>query len=253
MRHYHGHLSGVYAVKLHPTLDILVTAGRDAVARVWDMRSKTQIHCLSGHERTVTSVLTAAVHPQIITASHDATVKLWDLAAGKCFTTLTHHSKSVRGLADAAGRERSFVSASADGTIRKWQGKNGKFLKAMRRTEETKTTAAARSALIWNTVAVQEDGVMVTGSDDGALDFWDYDTGYCFQQSQAKVQPGSLAQSESGILCSAFDKTGTRLVTGHADKSIQIWRQDEEASAISHPIDTEGWEKTCRARALEQY
>jgi hypothetical protein len=34
VRHYHGHLSGVYSVALHPTLDILITGGRDSVARV---------------------------------------------------------------------------------------------------------------------------------------------------------------------------------------------------------------------------
>ena len=34
IRQYHGHLSGVYACALHPTLDVLVTGGRDATARV---------------------------------------------------------------------------------------------------------------------------------------------------------------------------------------------------------------------------
>jgi pleiotropic regulator 1 len=34
VRHYHGHLSGVYSIALHPTLDVLVTGGRDSVARV---------------------------------------------------------------------------------------------------------------------------------------------------------------------------------------------------------------------------
>lgn len=34
IRHYHGHLSGVYSLSLHPTLDVLVTSGRDATARV---------------------------------------------------------------------------------------------------------------------------------------------------------------------------------------------------------------------------
>jgi hypothetical protein len=33
-RHYHGHLSAVCALSLHPTLDVLVTCGRDSVARV---------------------------------------------------------------------------------------------------------------------------------------------------------------------------------------------------------------------------
>jgi pleiotropic regulator 1 len=40
IRHYHGHLSGVYSLALHPTLDVLITGGRDSVARVWDMRTK---------------------------------------------------------------------------------------------------------------------------------------------------------------------------------------------------------------------
>jgi pleiotropic regulator 1 len=34
IRHYHGHLSGVFCLDLHPTLDILVTGGRDSCARV---------------------------------------------------------------------------------------------------------------------------------------------------------------------------------------------------------------------------
>ncbi|KAM6491678.1 hypothetical protein JOM56_012840, partial [Amanita muscaria] len=28
-RHYHGHLSGVHSLSLHPTPDILATAGRE--------------------------------------------------------------------------------------------------------------------------------------------------------------------------------------------------------------------------------
>lgn len=34
IRQYHGHLSGVYSLSLHPTIDVLVTSGRDATARV---------------------------------------------------------------------------------------------------------------------------------------------------------------------------------------------------------------------------
>jgi len=34
IRHYHGHLSAVYSLDIHPTIDVLVTCGRDATARV---------------------------------------------------------------------------------------------------------------------------------------------------------------------------------------------------------------------------
>eukprot|EP00983_Pelagomonas_calceolata_P037568 1136399-Pelagomonas_calceolata.AAC.1 len=43
IRHYHGHLSGVYSLALHPKLDVLMTGGRDSVCRVWDMRTKVQV------------------------------------------------------------------------------------------------------------------------------------------------------------------------------------------------------------------
>jgi WD40 repeat protein len=80
IRHYHGHLSGVYALSLHPTLDILVTAGRDASARVWDMRTKAQIHVLSGHTATVADVKCQESDPQVITGSMDSTVRYASLA-----------------------------------------------------------------------------------------------------------------------------------------------------------------------------
>lgn len=107
---------------LHPTIDVLVTCGRDSTARVWDMRTKANIHTLTGHTNTVASVVCQAAEPQvfnntimktfpsifsrtfllimqIITSSHDSTIRLWDLAAGKSMATLTNHKKSVRAVA----------------------------------------------------------------------------------------------------------------------------------------------------------
>lgn len=64
IRQYHGHLSGVYCLSLHPTLDVLMTGGRDSVCRVWDIRTKVQVHCLSGHDETVASIITQGTTPQ---------------------------------------------------------------------------------------------------------------------------------------------------------------------------------------------
>jgi pleiotropic regulator 1 len=75
IRQYHGHLSGIYSLSLHPTLDVLVTAGRDASARVWDMRTKAQVHVLSGHRGTVASVQCQDSDPQVVTGSMDSTIR----------------------------------------------------------------------------------------------------------------------------------------------------------------------------------
>ena len=238
VRHYHGHLSGVFDLKLHPTLDLLVTGGRDAVARVWDMRTRHQVHCLTGHDNTVGTILTKAVDPQIITGSYDSTIKLWDLVAGKCMTTLTHHKKSVRALAQPSF-ENTFISGAAD-TLKKWQGKEGRFIKNF----------SGHKAVI-NALAVNDDGVVVSGADNGSMNFWDYKTGYCFQKTETVAQPGSL-DAENGIYAAAFDMTGTRLVTGEADKSVKIWKQSDDASEMSHPIDMSGWRKKCLTEARQR-
>jgi pleiotropic regulator 1 len=119
----------IFCLALHPNLDLLVTGGRDAVARVWDMRTKKQVHCLTGHDHTVAAIQTQSTHPAVITGSHDSTIKMWDLVAGKCMTTLTHHQKSIRAIAKPSF-ERTFVSGAAD-CLKKWQSKNGRFLKSI--------------------------------------------------------------------------------------------------------------------------
>ena len=58
-----------------------------------------------------------------------------------------------------------------------------------------------------NALAVNEDGVAVSCGDNGTIDFWDYETGYCFQKSSTIAQPGSL-DAECGIYAAGFDLSG---------------------------------------------
>ena len=48
------------------------------------------------------------------------------------------------------------------------------------------------------------------------------------------MQPGSL-ESESGVLATAFDATGTRLITCEADKTIKMWKENDAATPETHP------------------
>jgi len=232
VRHYHGHLSGVYSLCLHPTVDLLITGGRDSCARVWDVRTSKQVMILGGHTNTVGALAANSVDPQVITGSHDCTVRLWDLAAGKTMTTLTHHKKAIRDLT-VSPFDFSFVTGAAD-KIKRWQCKDGKFLH----------NYVGHDAIV-NAVAVNHDEVLVSAGDDGSLRFWDYKTGYNFQAAHSAVQPGSL-DCENAVYRAAFDKSGARLVTCEADKTIKIWKEDPDADPESHPIDMPAWTAFCR-------
>lgn len=154
-------------------------------------------------------------------------------------TTLTHHKKSVRALARPT-YENTFISGAAD-TLKKWVGTDGRFVKNF----------TGHGAVI-NALAINDDGVVLSGADDGTMNFWDYSTGYCFQTSQTVAQPGSL-DAENGIFAAEFDLTGTRLITCEADKTIKIWKEDDRASEMSHSIDMKSWRKKCIAESKRRY
>jgi pleiotropic regulator 1 len=223
VRQYHGHLSGVYSIALHPTIDILVSAGRDSVARVWDMRTKAQIHSLAGHTNTIASVQCQATEPQVITGSHDTTIKLWDIVSAKARVTLTHHKKSVRSVV-IHPKLNMFASGSFN-NLKQWRFPDGIFIQNL----------SGHNAIV-NCMAVNSDGVLVSGGDNGSMFFWDWRTGYNFQRTQAAPQPGSI-ESECGIFALAFDQSSSRLITGEADKTIKIYKEDENASEETHPIN----------------
>ena len=74
---------------------------------------------------------------------------------------------------------------------------------------------------ILNALAINSDGVMVSGADNGTMQWFDWRTGYNFQRYQAPVQPGSL-DSESGIFALAFDKSESRLISCEGDKVNRV-------------------------------
>ena len=214
VRQFHGHLSGVYTVAVHPALDVIVTGGRDATARVWDMRTRQCLHVLTGHKQTVSCVLANECKPHIVSSSMDSTIRLWDMATGKTMSVLTHHKRSVRALT-AHPTEYTFASAAPD-HLKRWKLPEGTFLHNF----------DGHDAVI-NTLAVNADGVLVSGGDDGSLCFWDYGSGHLFQRLRSVPQPGSL-DCEAAIYAAAFDQTGLRLITAEGDKTIKVWCEDIE-------------------------
>ena len=170
-------------------------------------------------------------------------------------TTLTHHKKSVRALA-IHPTEYSFASGSAGGNnIKKWKCPEGTFVFNFSGHNAIINTLSVNSEgvffsggmfgyivyfisnpflllpLSWifslSRFVILDDywiadaaSLLITG-DNGTLTFWDYATGTPFQNLEDVPQPGSL-EAEAGVFCSTFDQTGTRLITGGADKTIKV-------------------------------
>lgn len=136
--------------------------------------------------------------------------------------------------------------------MKKWQNPDGRFLHNL----------TGHNCIV-NSLAVNADGVMASGGDAGQIHMWDWKAGHCFQTLETIAQPGSL-ESERGIfsrckapehkscllygsprtsqLCltadSVFDQSGARLITGEADKTIKMWKEDPDATEATHPAES---------------
>mmetsp|Transcript_11058 Transcript_11058/g.25314 ORF Transcript_11058/g.25314 Transcript_11058/m.25314 type:complete len:497 (-) Transcript_11058:115-1605(-) len=227
VRNYHGHLNGVYSLALHPTLNILATGGRDATVRIWDMRTKMSIHTFAGHTNAVASLAAQAAEPQFISGSMDRMVRLWDLAAGKCSVTLTNHKDSIRSLS-VHPSEYCFASCAADNN-KVWKCPRGQFERNIQGHGAIVHGSAIREA-------PNGSSMLVAGTDNGFLHFWDWRSGYKFQSIETIPQPGSMS-SENAIFSVAFDMSGSRLITGECDKTVKIYREDPNATEETHPIN----------------
>lgn len=227
IRNYHGHLSGVYCVKLHPTLNILATGGRDSSIRIWDMRTKMAVHVFGGHTNAVCALESQASEPQFISGSMDRMVRMWDLAAGKCSVTLTNHKKSIRALA-VHPTEYTFASCAADNN-KVWKCPRGAFERNIQGHDAIVNGAVIREA-------DKGSSIMVAGTDNGHLHFWDWQSGHKFQSIQTEPQPGSMS-AENGIFDVALDQSGSRLITAECDKTIKIYREDPDATPDTHPLN----------------
>ena len=161
--------------------------------------------------------------PQVVSGASDQTIRTWDLATGKRVKVLTNHKKSIRSMI-FHHEEYTFCSAGGD-NLKVWKCPEARFL---RNFSGHKT--------IINSLALNEDNVLVSAGDNGSLYFWDWKSGYNFQRIMSRPQPGSIA-SEAGIFSAKFDRSGLRLITCECDKTIKIWCEDEEATPSSHPID----------------
>ncbi|EAS04901.1 Pre-mRNA-splicing factor prp46 (macronuclear) [Tetrahymena thermophila SB210] len=224
IRNYHGHLSSVHSICIHPTLNLIATGGRDCTIRLWDIRARSQVHVLTGHQHAVGTVISQEFEPQIVSGSYDNYIKTWDIAAGKCMKTLTNHKKPVKSLV-FHHKEYTFASGAAD-NIKVWKCPEGEFLRNI----------SSGNDHIVNSIALNQDNVLVSGCDDGTLKFWDWKSGYNFQTIKQKPQPGSIA-AENAIFDMKFDRSQMRLITAECDKTIKVYKEDDEATMESHPIN----------------
>lgn len=120
---YDAHLPSVFCLAFHPTKPELLSGGRDAHIKVWDLDGDCGLNLdIAAHWFTVNDLLIMREEQILISASRDKTVRVWDLNDYSLLQTLggtaaNGHSHSVNCL---IANEKGFFSTGDDRKLIYW-------------------------------------------------------------------------------------------------------------------------------------
>ena len=208
--HARGWITSMAWEPLHRTkggrCERLVTAGKDGLVKIWNVRTKKCEATLSGHLDSVECVKWGG-EGLIYTASRDRTVKVWgaeeivagDRGVGKLVRTLTGHGHRVNCLA-----------LSSDYICR--TGPFDHMCKKYATEEEALESAKERYRTFKGTADVER---LVSGSDDFTLFLW--------HPTESKQPVKRLTGHQQLINHIAFSPDGRYFASASFDRKVKVW------------------------------
>jgi WD40 repeat protein len=117
----------IQALAVMPDCRRVITGSNDKFLKIWDLKTGTWLHTLSGHERSVNSVAVTQDGRYAVSGSADGTVRTWDLIKNKPVLVLAGHTEGVFCVAFTPDSRR-LVSVSDDASLRVWDMASGELL-----------------------------------------------------------------------------------------------------------------------------
>lgn len=181
------HTAPVVSVTYSPQGQWLASSGYDTTIKLWDVITGECLQTFRGHGNSVWAVAFSPDGMCLASCSYDQTVKLWDIHTGACLQTLAGHLGPVVSLAfNASGQQ--LASGSFDQTVKLWELKTGHCLQTCYGHTGLVSALAFQSVgsvtddhAAKESVAPGQGEILLSGSFDETLRYWDQTTGECLQ------------------------------------------------------------------------
>jgi len=193
----------VYVGAFSPDGKLIVTAGMDHSARVWDAVSGRLLATLSGHSGPVNDAGFSPDGKSVVTASDDGTARVWDAVSGRLLATLSGPNVEVRKATFSPDGKR-IVTNGADNAARVWDAETGQL----------RATLSGHARVVYDAAFSPDGQRIVTASDDGTARVWEADSG---------ASRATLSGHTRVVYHAAFSPDGKRIVTASWDESARVW------------------------------
>lgn len=150
-----GHEGSITAVAFADK-NTIFSASDDNVLKIWNLSEGTARNILEGSQVKNLAVCSG----RVVSDASDFTLKMWNLA-GEITHVLHGHTKRITGLAFLD--QHTLASTSLDGTLRIWDGWDGRLIRIL--------TGAPRTSIV--SLGMLTSGQIVCGSRLDGIKMWD--------------------------------------------------------------------------------
>ncbi|TDZ53619.1 putative WD repeat-containing protein [Colletotrichum trifolii] len=173
---FQRHVDKILCVAASPDGKYVVTGGEDRRLIIYDAESLKPIRVFTHHRDAVTGLAFRRGTNQLYSCSRDRTVKVWSLDELAYIETLFGHQDEIVDI-DALAQERCVSVGARDRTARLWKVaeetqlvfRGGSVDKKSRPDVDPRSLPHEGSM---DRVAMIDDELFVTGSDNGSLALW---------------------------------------------------------------------------------
>ncbi|KAM0251984.1 hypothetical protein ACHAP5_001309 [Fusarium lateritium] len=254
-KNYQRHTGRILAVAASPDGKFVATGGADRKLIIYDAHALKPIKVFTHHRDAVTGLVFRRGTNQLYSCSKDRTVKVWSLDEMAYVETLFGHQDEILDV-DALAQERCVSVGARDRTARLWKVaeetqlvfRGGAVDKKARPSGVQQRSLLHEGSM--DRVAMIDEDLFVTGSDNGALALWSVqkkkpvyiepiahgiDPALDPTEASAEVNPGPEIvppPTPRWITAIRTIPYSDVILTGSWDGHIRVWQLSEDKRKI---------------------